>query len=127
MDEIFTFEVFAILLAAAPVLIMFFAAFVKFFGFIRNLFSSPKEYEALVLKKARGAEYYGNRGSKQVGYSFRVDVYFITFRTPKHKRIRLKVDGSVFRAAKEGDTGILTLQGKKFICFDKKAELSFYL
>ncbi len=115
-----------LIVASIPVAIILISVFVKLFGFIRNLFSDEAQYEALVLKKELREEVRGSRSSNRNSnhyYSipYRVNFYFITFRTPKHKKLRLKVDTPDFRAVKEGDTGILTLQGKKFISFEKKA------
>lgn len=120
-----------IIVAAIPVAILLISVIIKLFGFVRNLFSDEVQYEATVLKKEERDEVRGGRSSSRNSnhyYSipYRVYFYFITFKTPKHKKLKLKVDSETFRAVKEGDIGILTLQGKKFIGFEKKAEGSFY-
>ncbi len=112
----------ALIVGALPVVIIFIIAFVKLFGFIRNLFSPQVQYEATVLKKNHRSEYRNNHVSKHYSIPYRIELYFITFKTPKHKKLRLKVAFSDFRAVKEGDTGILTLQGKKFISFKIQEE-----
>ena len=108
------------IIASIPAAIILFFPIIKFFGFIRNLFSDKVQYEATVLKKDEREECRGTRSGGQYSIPYRVKFYFITFKTPKHKKLRLKVDTPDFKAVKEGDTGILTLQGKKFISFEKK-------
>lgn len=99
------------------------STFVKLFRFIRNIFSDRAEYEATVLKKVHNTEYRNNRVSKSYSIPYKLDIYFITFSTPKHKKIKLKVDNKDYYAVKEGDVGILTLQGSKFISFEKKCTI----
>lgn len=119
MDNSDMFEFAALIVGALPVAIILITVFVKFFGFIRNLFSDKIQYEATVLERNHESEYRNNRVSKNYSFPYRVELYFITFRTPKHKKIRLRVDSTDYLTVKEGDTGILTLQGKKFISFEK--------
>ena len=119
MDETLSFEIFAIIIAALPTTIFLIASFVKIFGFFRNLFSDKVEYEAAVIKKEHKTEYRNNRISKGYSIPYRVEFYFITFKTPKYKRLRVKVDTKDYRAVMEGDIGLLTVQGKKFISFEK--------
>lgn len=123
MDEVFSLEIITIIITAIPAAICLITIFVKLFGFFRNVFSDEAEYEATVLKKVHNTEYRNNRVSKSYNIPYRVEIYFITFRTPKHKKLRLKVDNKDYYAVKEGDTGTLTLQGSKFISFEKKCTL----
>lgn len=125
MSDSDMFETVALIVGALPVAIILITVFVKLFGFFRNLFSDKIQYEAVVLKRDRKTEYRNNRVSKHYSIPYRLDIFFITFRTSKHKKLRLKVDGKDYRAVKEGNTGMLTLQGKKFISFEKKAENSY--
>lgn len=118
MENSDLFEALPFIVGAIPVAIILITVFVKLFGFIRNLLSDEVQYEATVLKKQRAEEYRKNRISENISVPYRIDIYFVTFKTPKHKKLKLKVDAATFRAAKEGGRGILTLQGKKFIGFE---------
>ncbi|MBQ6601001.1 MAG: DUF2500 domain-containing protein [Clostridia bacterium] len=120
MNDTYMFETVAIVIAALPIAIILITTFVKVFKFIRNLFSDKKDYPATVIAKKQTSEYHNNRVSKNISYPYRLDVYFVTFTTPKHKKLNLKVDANDFRAVKEGDTGVLTLQGSRYISFEKK-------
>lgn len=125
MDELFMYEDLALVIAALPAVIITITVFVKLFNFIRNLFSDQIEYEAVVLKKTEREEVRGGRSSNQNSTSYysipyRVNYYFVTFKTEKHKKLKLQVDNATFKAINENDRGILTLQGKKFIKFEKK-------
>lgn len=131
MNDEFGFVILVLIIAALPAAIFVITLFVKLIGFFRNVFSGETEYEATVLKKEERDEVRGGRSSTRnsnhyYNIPYRVYFYFITFKTPKHKKLKLKVDSEAFRAVKEGDIGILTLQGKKYIGFEKKAEGSFY-
>ncbi len=126
MNDDFGFVIFVLIIAALPAAIFVITLFVKLFAFFRNVFSGEAEYEATVLKKVHNTEYRNNRTASGYNFPYKLDIYFITYRTPKHKKLKLKVDSEAFRAVKEGDIGILTLQGKKYIGFEKKAEGSFY-
>lgn len=119
MDEALSFEIFAIIISAVPITIFVVTFFVKLFGFFRNLFSSEAECEATVLKKEHRTEYRNNRTASGYNFPYKLDIYFITFRTPKRKKLRLKVDNKDYYAVKEGDIGILNLKGSKFISFKK--------
>ena len=125
MDELFMYEDLALVIAALPAVVITITVFVKIFNFFRNLFSDQIEYEAVVLKKEEREEVRGGRSSSRNSnhyYSipYRVNYYFVTFKTEKHKKLKIQVDTECFRAVNEDDRGILTLQGKKFIKFEKK-------
>ena len=119
MNDEFGFVVFALIIAVLPAAIFSITIFIKLIGFFRNVFSGEVEYEATVLKKVHNTEYRNNRTASGYNFPYKLDIYFITFRTPKHKKLRLKVDNKDYYAAEEGDTGILTLKGAKFISFKK--------
>lgn len=119
MNDEFGLVIFVLIIAALPAAIFVITLFVKLFGFFRNVFSGEAEYEATVLKKVHNTEYRNNRTASGYNFPYKLDIYFITFRTPKHKKLRLKVDNKDYYAAEEGDTGILTLKGSKFISFKK--------
>ena len=119
MNDEFGFVVFALIIAVLPAAIFSITIFIKLIGFFRNVFSGEVEYEATVLKKVHNTEYRNNRTASGYNFPYKLDIYFITFRTPKHKKLRLKVDNKDYYAAEEGDTGILTLKGTKFISFKK--------
>ena len=119
MDDNYILEALPFIIGATPAVIVLITIFVKFFGFIRNLFSDEAEYEATVLKKVHNTEYRNNRTASGYNFPYKLDIYFMTFRTPKHKRLKVKVDNKDYYAAKEGDTGILTLRGTRFISFKK--------
>ena len=119
MNDEFGFVIFALIIAVLPAAIFSITIFIKLIGFFRNVFSGEVEYEATVLKKVHNTEYRNNRTASGYNFPYKLDIYFITFRTPKHKKLRLKVDNKDYYAAEEGDTGILTLKGTKFISFKK--------
>ena len=124
MDDNFGLEIFVLIIAAVPAAIFIISLFVKLFGFFRNVFSREAEYEATVLKKDQKTEYRNNRTASGYNFPYKLDIYFMTFRTPKHKRLKVKVDNKDFYAAEERDTGILTLRGRRFISFERKCTIS---
>ena len=124
MDDNFGLEIFVLIIAAVPAAIFIISLFVKLFGFFRNVFSREAEYEATVLKKEHKTEYRNNRTASGYNFPYKLDIYFITFRTPKHKKLKVKVDNKDFYAAEERDTGILTLRGRRFISFERKCTIS---
>lgn len=124
MDDNFGLEIFVLIIAAVPAAIFIISLFVKLFGFFRNVFSREAEYEATVLKKEHKTEYRNNRTASGYNFPYKLDIYFMTFRTPKHKRLKVKVDNKDFYAAEERDTGILTLRGRRFISFERKCTIS---
>lgn len=124
MDDNFGLEIFVLIIAAVPAAIFIISLFVKLFGFFKNVFSREAEYEATVLKKEHKTEYRNNRTASGYNFPYKLDIYFMTFRTPKHKRLKVKVDNKDFYAAEERDTGILTLRGRRFISFERKCTIS---
>ena len=124
MDDNFGLEIFVLIIAAVPAAIFIISLFVKLFGFFRNVFSREAEYEATVLKKEHKTEYRNNRTASGYNFPYKLDIYFMTFRTPKHKRLKVKVDNKDFYAAEDRDTGILTLRGRRFISFERKCTIS---
>ena len=124
MDDNFGLEIFVLIIAAVPAAIFIISLFVKLFGFFRIVFSREAEYEATVLKKEHKTEYRNNRTASGYNFPYKLDIYFMTFRTPKHKRLKVKVDNKDFYAAEERDTGILTLRGRRFISFERKCTIS---
>ena len=123
MNDDFGFVIFVLIIAALPAAIFVITLFVKLFAFFRNVFSHEAEYEATVLKKEHKKEYRNNRTASGYNFPYKLDIYFMTFRTPKHKRLKVKVDNKDYYAANEGDTGILTLRGSRFISFEKKCTI----
>lgn len=119
MNDEFGFVILVLIIAALPAAISVITLFVKLIGFFRNVFSGETEYEATVLKKAHNTEYRNNRTASGYNFPYKLDIYFVTYRTPKHKKLKVKVDNKDYYAAGEGDTGILTLKGSKFISFKK--------
>ena len=124
MNDEFGFVILVLIIAALPAAIFIISLFVKLFGFFRNVFSREAEYEATVLKKEHKTEYRNNRTASGYNFPYKLDIYFMTFRTPKHKRLKVKVDNKDFYAAEERDTGILTLRGRRFISFERKCTIS---
>ena len=124
MNDEFGFVILVLIIAALPAAIFIITLFVKLIGFFRNVFSGEAEYEATVLKKEHKTEYRNNRTASGYNFPYKLDIYFMTFRTPKHKRLKVKVDNKDFYAAEERDTGILTLRGRRFISFERKCTIS---
>ena len=124
MDDNFGLEIFVLIITAIPATIFLIAVFVKLFRLFRNIFSDKAEYEATVLKKEHKTKYRNNRTASGYIFPYKLDIYFITFRTPKHKKLKVKVDNKDFYAAEERDTGILTLRGRRFISFERKCTIS---
>lgn len=123
MNDDFGFVIFVLIIAALPAAIFVITLFVKLFAFFRNVFSGEAEYEATVLKKVHNTEYRNNRTASGYNFPYKLDIYFITYRIPKHKKLKVKVDNKDYYAANEGDTGILTLRGSRFISFEKKCTI----
>lgn len=106
------------IVGSIPVAILVITVFYKLFNFVRNHLSDEKQYEATVLKMFQKTEYIGAKNPQKFCIPARVDYYFITFRTSKHRRLKLNTNAETFEAVKKGYEGTLTLKGKKFIKFE---------
>lgn len=75
---------------------------------------------ATVISKRSHVGYHShhdvNHHSRSRGYTH----YFITFQVESGDRMELQVDGTESGLLVEGDTGLLTFQGTRFLGFERK-------
>lgn len=104
----FTFIVFAI------VIMVFATSFVKRTRQYLQNNSMPEESTPARLV-AKRTHTWGRHGNMSAHTS-----YYATFETEKGERLEFAVNGQFFGMHVEGDTGILTYQGTRFIGFERE-------
>lgn len=75
---------------------------------------SPRETEQAIVVTKR---FQVSGGGQQ---SPNHTTYFVTFETARKQRLEFRVKGTLFGRLVEGDSGMLTYQGSRFVNFDRQ-------
>lgn len=104
---------------------LFFIAF--FCLFIFTIVKNAKEWsnnnkqpiipvEALIVSKRASVSHHNHHDSMSTSST----TYYVTFEFSNGERIELKLSGREYGLLAEGDRGILSFQGSRFISFERK-------
>lgn len=104
--------------------IMFGTVFVMvIIGFARNIIqwgknnNSPRlSVEAFVVAKRTSVSYHHSHNHASSSSTW----YYVTFQVASGDRMELSVRGSDYGMLAEGDVGILTFQGTRYLSFERK-------
>ena len=110
--------------------VMFFLAFAMFFvGFLLILFKGLKQWNknnnsprltvpVTVVSKRTNVSHHHHAGEHH--HSSMSTTYYVTFQVESGDRMELHLDGSQFGMIVEGDRGLLTFQGTRFLEFRRQ-------
>ena len=110
--------------------VMFFLAFAMFFvGFLLILFKGLKQWNknnnsprltvpVTVVSKRTNVSHHHHAGEHH--HSSMSTTYYVTFQVESGDRMELHLDGSQFGLIVEGDRGLLTFQGTRFLEFRRQ-------
>jgi len=78
------------------------------------------EPATLVAKRSDVQHHAQQNGPNQMGQSYASTLYFATFELTNGQRIEFRLKNNEFGLLAEGDQGILTYQGTRYLDFERK-------
>ena len=120
----FNFDLFQIMFSIVFFIVVgvFVATFVR--GIVqwnKNNHSPRLTVNAQVISKRTHVGHYRHRGTHDHYHSHGYTDYFVTFEVDSGDRMELQVPGQESGLMVEGDKGMLTFQGTRFLGFERKA------
>ena len=100
------------------VIAMFIFVFVKGIGeWVHNNNSPRLSVDAKIVDKRRTTHHHHSNGHHHHTHS-----YYITFEVQSGDRMKLKVPRSEFELLVEGDAGVLSFQGTRYLGFERRMD-----
>ena len=100
------------------VIAMFIFVFVKIIsGWVKNNNSPRLSVEAKIVDKRMATHHHNSNG-----HHHRTHSYHVTFEVQSGDRMNLRMSRSEFDLLAEGDKGMLSFQGTRYLGFDRKID-----
>lgn len=77
----------------------------------------------IVAKRTNVAHHHHNHHGTGMHHTTHSTTYYVTFQVDSGDRMELQMDGSAFGLLVEGDRGMLTFQGTRYLGFERKMAL----
>ena len=86
----------------------------------KNNHSPRLTVPATVVAKRSDVSYHRHRGSTGMHHTTHSTAYFVTFQVESGDRMELRMAGHEFGMLIEGDRGMLSFQGTRYLGFERK-------